>query len=177
MTKTIRTGAYSSIIVGAAVAAMAQTPTPQQNTNPSTEQKITVTGCLKAAPPSADSASTAGTSGSGTTGATGTTGTAGAAKPADSPDAKFVLANATVSAAKADTESAATAEAAGTASAAGATQTYRLIANGAALSPHVDKKLELTGTLVDRPASTSATAAGPALKVESGKVIAATCQE
>jgi len=61
-------------------------------------------------------------------------------------------------------------------------QTYQLIANQAALRPHVGKKLELTGTLVDQQASTStgstpATAAGPALKVEAGKVIAASCQE
>ena len=51
----------------------------------------------------------------------------------------------------------------------------------AALREHVGKKLELTGTVVNQPASTSAastpaTAAGPALKVESGKVIAASCQ-
>jgi hypothetical protein len=69
----------------------------------------------------------------------------------------------------------------GASSAAGASQTYQLIANGSALRPHVGKKLELTGTLVDQAASASAAstpaAAGPALKVESGKVIAASCQD
>ena len=201
MTRTIWTGACTSIIVGAAVAAMAQTQTAQPNTAPSAEQKITVTGCLKAAPAAGpDAAATTGATGTATTATTGTTGTtattgttgtagtagaAGAASPTASPDAKFVLADATISPAKADTGAepgaAGTTAAAGASSAAGARQTYQLIANGAALSPHVGKKLELTGTLVDQAASSStsapAAAAGPALKVESGKVVGASCQE
>jgi hypothetical protein len=53
-----------------------------------------------------------------------------------------------------------------------ATQTYRLIANSAALAPLVGKKLELTGTLdKDEPS------AGPALRVKSGKIVAASCSE
>jgi len=186
MIRTIWTGTCISIIAGAAVAAMAQTPPAQQNTNPSAEQKISVTGCLRAAPPAgAEAAATAGTTGTATTGATGTTGTTGAGAATDSPDAKFVLAEAIISPAKADTGSApgtpATTAAAGSSSSA-QPQTYQLIANGAALRPHIGKKLELTGTLVDQQASTStgstqATAAGPALKVEAGKVIAASCQE
>jgi hypothetical protein len=57
-----------------------------------------------------------------------------------------------------------------------AAQTYRLIANPSALSPHVGKKLALTGTL-DKD---SAPAAGSepktqALRVESGKVLAESC--
>jgi pilus assembly protein FimV len=196
MIRTIWTGTCATIIAGAAVAAMAQTPPAQQNTNPSADQKVTVTGCLRAAPPAgADAAATAGTTGTAATGTTGTAGAAGAAGTAgtagttgaatDSPDAKFVLADATMSPAKADTGSApgtpATAAAAGGSSSA-QPQTYQLIANQAALRPHVGKKLELTGTLVDQQASTStgstqATAAGPALKVEAGKVIAASCQE
>jgi len=187
MTKTIWTGACSSIIVGAAVAAMAQTPTAQQNSAPSTAPKIVVTGCLREAPPAGpDAAATAGTTGTAATGTTGTTGATGAARPTDAADAKFVLADASMSPAKADTGSAPvaaeTTAAAGTSSAAGAPQTYQLIANGSALRPHVGKKLELTGTLVDQAASTStastpAKPAGPSLKVESGKVIAASCQE
>jgi len=207
MIRTIWTGTCATIIAGAAVAAMAQTPPAQQNTNPSADQKVTVTGFLRAAPPAgADAAATAGTTGTAATGTTGTTGTAGTAGAAgtagtagaagaagttgagaatDSPYAKFVLADATMSPAKADTGSApgtpATTAAAGGSSSA-QPQTYQLIANQAALRPHVGKKLELTGTLVDQQASTStgstqATAAGPALKVEAGKVIAASCQE
>jgi hypothetical protein len=55
-------------------------------------------------------------------------------------------------------------------------QTYRLIANATALTPHVGKKLELTGTLEDQPGasatSTAASASGPALRVASGKIVA-----
>ena len=183
MIRTIWTGTCSSIIAGAAVAAMAQTPPAQQNANPSAEQKITVTGCLRSAPPAgADAAATAGTTGTATTGTTGTT---GAGVATDSPDAKFVLADAIISPAKADTGltpgTPASTAAAGSSSSA-QPQTYQLVANGPALRPHVGKKLELTGTLVDQQASTStgspqATAAGPALKVEAGKVIAPSCQE
>src|SRR6476619_202600 len=91
MTKAIWTGACSSIIVGAAVAAMAQPPTPQENTTGSTDQKIVVTGCLKAAPSAGpDAAATAGTTGTVATGTTGTTGTTAAARPTDTADAKFV---------------------------------------------------------------------------------------
>jgi hypothetical protein len=68
----------------------------------------------------------------------------------------------------------------GTASA--SAQTYRLIANPTALSPHVGKKLELTGTLEDQSATAHPDAAGPdanapALRVEAGKVIAASCSQ
>ncbi|HEY7171492.1 MAG TPA: hypothetical protein VH417_11640 [Vicinamibacterales bacterium] len=179
MTNTIWTGACGSIIVGAVVGAMAQAPAAPQKATPSAEQKITVTGCLKAAPSAGSSA--AATSGAPGTATAGTTGTTGAAAPTDA-DAKFVLADASVSPAKADTGSAPGAPAAAGTSSAAATQTYQLVANGAALAPHVGKKLELTGTVVDRAASTStastpAAAAGPSLQVESGKVIAASCQE
>jgi hypothetical protein len=89
--------------------------------------------------------------------------------------------HAITSPAKAETGSAPaapeTTTAPGTSASAQHTQTYRLVANPAALTPHVGKKLELTGTLVDQAASTTATASGPALKVESGKVLAASCQE
>ncbi len=81
-----------------------------------------------------------------------------------------------------------------TSAAAGSGQTYRLIANPSALTPHVGKKLELTGTLENEngssgstsPTGTTATtgstaagssAQGPALRVESGKVIAASCSQ
>jgi hypothetical protein len=79
------------------------------------------------------------------------------------------------------------ADSAGSANAAAA-RTYRLIANEAALSPHVGKKLELTGTLDDQSSSTSSASSassdaaasassGPKLKVESGKVVAAQCSQ
>jgi hypothetical protein len=66
--------------------------------------------------------------------------------------------------------------------------------NPAALTPHVGKKLELTGTLENQsgpsgaaPSGTTASgstsgaaessAQGPALRVESGKVLAASCSQ
>jgi hypothetical protein len=70
----------------------------------------------------------------------------------------------------------------GAASAAGSSsgQTYRLIANGSALTEHVGKKLELTGVIENDAAassgsSASGAASGPALRVTSGKIVAASC--
>jgi hypothetical protein len=157
---------------------MAQAPAPQQPGANSTDHQITVTGCLKPAPPAAGDATTT----AGTAGATGTTGAVGAA--GGSADASFVLTDAkTSSAAATDPAGASTSTSAGSQPARSA-QTYRLIANPSALSPHVGKKLELTGTVEEQAASSSSTtsssapagaAKGPALRVEAGKVIAASC--
>jgi hypothetical protein len=146
----------------------APTPTPQQSAPSSSDKKIVVvTGCLKAAPAmpgdtaSAVNPNPTGTAGSAAAGAAGTTGTAA--------DAKFILTSAM----------AAPADPASGASAAGAAQTYRLIANPTALTEHVGKQLELTGTL--DPTSTAdprdPSAAAPALRVQSGKIVAASCSE
>jgi hypothetical protein len=154
----------------------AQTPTPQQSGPPSSDKKIVVTGCLKSAPAiPGDTASAAnpnptGTAGSAATGATGTSGTA--------PDAKFILTAATLS--PADSASTpGTPSTPSTSSTSSTAQTYRLIANPTALTEHVGKKLELTGTL--DPTSTAdpkdPSAAAPALRVQSGKIVAATCSE
>ena len=91
--------------------------------------KITVTGCLREAGQSATA-----TSGSAAPAATDSKANAGA-------EGKYVVADATPKSSSA--------------SGAGSPQTYRLIANDSALAPHVGKKLELTGTVVDRTASTS----------------------
>jgi hypothetical protein len=145
-------------------------PAPQtQNRGENSDRRITVTGCLQAVPPGA----------TGATSPTGTSGTADAKGDPATGDAKFLLTNVTPA------DSAGGANAA----AAAAPRTYRLIANEAALSPHLGKKLELTGTLDDQSSSTSspssassdasAASAGsaPKLKVESGKVIAAQCSQ
>jgi hypothetical protein len=73
---------------------------------------------------------------------------------------------------------------AGAAKSASAAQTYRLIANPTALSPHVGKKLEVTGTLEDQgnPSQSAQAAAGPeanapALRAKSAKIIAPSCSE
>jgi hypothetical protein len=187
MTKTIWTGTCS-VIVGLATAAVtAQTPSPPQSGSAKSDQSIVVTGCLTAAPSSAtDTSATAGTAGTastagtaGTTGTAGTAGTAGATGTTGSTptsEAKFLLTKAAAS--PADTTGAAGATGAASATGASpstATQTYRLIANAAVLSPLVGKKLELTGTLDQDNASEPS--AGPALRVKSGKVVAASCSE
>src|SRR5712692_5402676 len=160
MGKTIWTGTCSAIIGVATIAITAQTGSPPQSSGPQSDRRITVTGCLKAAPStSADTTAAAGTAGTaGAAGATGMTGTAGAAASSDAAGAggKFLLTNATVS--SADTGAAGSTAAASTAggpSTSASAQTYRLVANPVALSPHVGKKLELTGTLEDQNSSTS----------------------
>jgi hypothetical protein len=190
MKKTIWTGTCSVIVGVATVVITAQTSSPPQSST-SSDRKVTVTGCLKAAPPtSADATAPAGTAGTaGTTGTAGTAGTAGAAAASGDTagvGAKFLLTNATVSAA--DTGAAGSTAATSTAGApstSAATQTYRLMANPEALSPHVGKKVELTGTLVDQnsPASSASSDAAaspanaPALRVEAGKIVAPSCSE
>jgi hypothetical protein len=188
MTKTIWTGTCSAIVGLVTAAVTAQTPTPPQSSSTNSERSIVVTGCLKPAPSSpTDTSAAAGTVGTtgtvGAAGAAGTTGTAGttgatAATPAS--DAMFVLVNATP--APADTTGAPSATStAGTTevSTSSPTQTYRLIANSSALIPLVGKKLELTGTLDPDNASAAASepSAGPALRVKSGKIVAASCSE
>lgn len=190
--------AACSAIVGFATAAMAQTAAPPQSPAASADRKITVTGCLAPAPASAAASpmtGTAGTSGTagtaGTAGAVGTAGTAGTASTAATAGtagetaaaaATFQLTNAT--AAPSESSANAAGATASDAANAAAAQTYRLIANPTALSPHVGKKLALTGTLEaqDSSAAATASAAGsepkaPALRVESGKVIAESCAQ
>ena len=173
--------ATCSAIVGCAVAAMAQTAPPSSQTTASkADRKITVTGCLAAAPATSEMSTptptgTAGTAGTAGTTATGTTGSTAAAS------VTFQLTNATV--ASADSSPSDTAATATEPASAPKGQTYRLIANPTALTAHVGKKLALTGTLEDSegaPASTTAAesaARTPALRVESGKIVAESCSQ
>jgi len=165
MRHTIWTGTCAAIVGLASVGMLAQTTaapsTPQQSTPSSSDNKIVVTGCLKAAPQMpADAASAAGTTG--TTGTAGTTASAVAGTTGSPADQKFVLTGASASPADAATA-----------------QTYRLIANPTALSEHVGKKLELTGTIDPNstPDPKDPSASAPALRVESGKIVAASCSE
>ena len=74
----------------------------------------------------------------------------------------------------------------GTSGAAQAAKTYRLDATDSVVSPHVGHKVEITGTIQQQPsANASATASGaaagasvnaPIFKVDSLKMVAATCQ-
>jgi hypothetical protein len=205
MRTTIWTGTFSALIAAVAtVAVTAQatstpqtgTSTPQTATAPQTttaqsEGKVTLTGCLKAASSAASSAAsttagTAGTAGSpDTTAATGTAGTSGTTAGAAGPDAQFLLTNATRSteSSTGGTTAGSTADAA---SPSGAGLTYRLVANPAALSPHVGKKLEVTGTLSESRSGSSPSATtdpagsaanAPSLRVEAGKVLSTPCTE
>jgi hypothetical protein len=129
-----------------------------------------VVGCLQAAP-----SSSTGTSGT----ASPAAGTTDAAKPdVASGAAKFVLANAVPS----------SVDNAATVLKSSAPQTYVLIANEAALNPHVGKRVELTGVVDDQNSSarsgtsngssaTSSAASAPKLRVEAGKVLAEACTQ
>jgi hypothetical protein len=120
---------------------------------------ITVSGCVERASE---------------TGATATTGASDTA-------AKFELTNAAI--AGGSTAS----EAAGTSGTASAAKTYRLDATDAQLSAHLNHKVEVTGTLEEATPGASGTAsettgtsgtskaAAPRLKVESVKMVSATC--
>ena len=179
MKTSIWTGTCATIIAISTAAMMAQAPqtpqTPPQTppappTAPQSNQdKVTVTGCLRAAPSSTSSTAAA---------------TPEAAKP--DTDQKFVLTEATAAPAAAPAAaptgepSSPQAPPAAAANAPSAS-TYRLIVNPSALTPHVGKKLALTGTIESAAASAaSQSPAGneammPSLKVESGKIVADTC--
>jgi hypothetical protein len=192
MKKTFSAGTCSAIIAAATISVLAQNPPaqspnppPQTTTSTSAEHRITVTGCLKPASAAATDTTTAAQQPPSTVGTSGTTAPSNA--PSDS-NARFVLSSATIS--PAETDPAANPN---TASAAGTTtpptgkesaQTYRLLANPVALSPHVGKKLELIGTVIDDATARTLTstdqgspATGPLLRVEAGKIVAATCQD
>jgi hypothetical protein len=157
--------------------ATAQEPAPQPPTTapePATApaqnsdaRRITVAGCLQQAP-----AAPVGTSGS----AAPAPSTAATDAPAQaSADAKLVLANAVASPSPGAAAPSNPATTPGSPDSATA-QTYRLIANEAALSPHVGKKLELSGT-IEESSATSSASGGPMLRVEAGKVIAESCTQ
>ena len=157
--------ATCAAIVGMATAGiLAQSAQTPSSTPSSSDKKITVTGCLAAAPSMpGDVTATPGTTGTAGTATSTATGTSGTVDATGTADQKFVLTGATASAA--DTTATA--------------QTYRLIANPTSLTPHVGKKLELTGTI--DPASTAdpkdPAASAPALRVQSGKIIASSCSQ
>ena len=139
----------------------AQTPTPQQPDNPATSSQapagrgqdsaaaadhVTLTGCLQQAPEQSDASTSANAA-------------PGAATAA--PTQRFMLVHAMTAE-----------EAAGkttTASGAPEGKTYALVANAAALAPHVGKKVELTGTVEGQ-------APAERFRVESGKALPTSCQ-
>lgn len=113
---------------------------------PQASKSVTFSGCIEKAPTEAAAAP------------------AGAAA-----QTSFILTNATP----------AGAGAVGTSGSAKTATKYRLDADSAKISPHVGHKVEVTGTVDDQPRSPSsptAAASGPTFKVDSVKMVAATCQ-
>src|SRR5262245_38980653 len=192
MTKIIWTAACASIIGVATAALIAQaapsqqTPSAQQ-TVPSREQHVIVTGCLSVALAKADAPKgTAGTTGTaGAAAPKGTIGTAGtehADDVATEPAATlpiFVVTLASVTPADASTGENSNEKR----TRAAAPRTYRVIGNHALLIQHVGEQVELTGTLEEQNASPTASANGapgskaslPIVRLESGKTLAPVC--
>jgi len=150
----------AAIVLGVTAAALAQNPPSSSPSQPPSasggaDKAITVTGCVqqaKSAP----------------------TGTTGSTSPsASANETKFVLTNAAIS------PSGSTAGTAGSPSSTAVASEYRLDADDAKLTSHVGHKVEITGTIdqpsraTQPPAASAANA--PKLKVDSVKMIAATC--
>jgi hypothetical protein len=184
MTRQICTAVCTAIVALATAGIGAQTTSSSQKDTSGADKHVTVTGCLKEAPANADGTAAPGDAPAGAPGAAGS-GRAGAPGPAgDATTAgqRFQLTNAVSAPAPADPAGAANAPGPGaSAPHASGTETYPLIANPSALSPHIGKKLELVGTLEKESATrTTAPASGSdpdalSLRVESGKVVAPTC--
>ena len=167
-----RTFSLTALACAMTVGLAAQAPSPSaggaQSGSSSDAKKVTVTGCIEKA-----SASTAASP-------TGTTGSTGAMAGADTT--KFVLKNVTADA----SSTGATAGAAGTSGSMSTASSYRLDGEDAKLTHHVGHKVEITGTddtmsstagesSTAGAASSSASSSGPKLKVDSVKMVSATC--
>src|SRR5262245_33374854 len=192
MTKIIWTATCASIIGVATAALIAQAATSQQTpsaqqTAPSRDRHVIVTGCLSLAPTKADAPKGTGTSGTaGAAAAEGTVGTAGTERATDDAATEpaaihptFLVTIASVSPADAtngDNSSEKQTSAA-------APRTYRVVGNPALLIQHVGEQVEVTGTLEEQNASPTASANGapgskgslPIVRLESGKTLAPVC--
>jgi hypothetical protein len=155
MRASIWSVASAAIVFGLTVGTMAQ----QRPTDPAAQRmspkSITISGCIQRAE----------------LGPTGTSGTAGTTP--DASETKFLLTGAAMS-------SAGTTGTAGTASDTTVAPTYRLDADDAKLTPHVGHKVEIAGT-VEQPSkamptpSPAASTSAPKLKVDTVRMIAASC--
>ncbi len=142
-------------------AAAPQTPPPAATAMKA--DSVTIEGCVQRSPAAPTAAPSA------TPGATGTAGTTAASS------SMFVLANAMKPAASVAPPAASGAPAAAASSAAIASS-YRLDADDSKLTPHVGHKVEITGTVDSSSASSSPGASAvPKLKVDSVKMVAASC--
>jgi hypothetical protein len=144
-----------STFLAAGLAVHAQTPAsaqaPAQRPD-STANKVMITGCLERAQAA--------------TSTPGATGTAGTASP-------FILTKAAPSSAGG------TAGSASPPSAAQSVSSYRLDADSSKLTPHLNHKVEISGTLQPAMASGASNASDPqqTLKVDDVKMLAASCTE
>ena len=132
-------------------------PTEQRAATPQRPARdtVTISGCIQNAPAQA---------------------AAGAATSASPAGSKYVLANAKAAAARGN--------AVGTTGSANTATRYRLDGEDKTISPHLNHQVEITGTVETSASATGAAnaaagsaAAGPMLKVESVKMVSATCQQ
>ena len=129
-------------------------PRPAPSAQATSQSKsVTLSGCIQNAPGSATATAGGGAAGD------------KAAATASTSGAKFVLANAKMSGGGA----------VGTAGGAGTR--YELSGEDKTISPHVNHQVEVTGTIESSASAgaAGAKASGPTLKVESVKMVSATC--
>jgi hypothetical protein len=125
----------------------AQQPAPSAQASQS--KTVTLSGCIQNAPAAAATA------------------TAGGASASASAAPKFVL----------STKAGGAAGAGAAVGTSGTATRYQLDGEEKAISPHLNHQVEITGTLqpAGAAAAAGATGAGPTLKVDSVKMVAATC--
>lgn len=151
MRSAIWSGFLAAIVCAVTVGLVAQAP--PSSSAPQSGKQVTFSGCIEKAPAEAG------------------------ASAATAPPA-FILANAAPAA------SGSASGTVGTTGGARPASKYRLDADAAKLTPHVGHKVEVTGTVEEMPSSatppsgaTASSAAGPKLKVDSVKMVAATCSQ
>jgi hypothetical protein len=128
-------------------------PTSTQAGRANADRKVTISGCIERQP-------------------------ASAAAVTGAPSMPFMLTNASAAGAGA----AVATSGSGAGAAAGNKASYRLDGTESTLTPHVGHKVEITGTMEERPgsaaagaASGSANASAATLKVDSVKMVSTTC--
>jgi hypothetical protein len=149
MRSALWSGFLAAIVCAVTVGLVAQTP--PSSSAPQASKQVTLSGCIEKAPTEA-----------------------GASAATETPS--FILADAAPAAAGSASGTV------GTSGGAKPAAKYRLDADAAKLTPHVGHKVEITGTVDDMSSSATpasgapaSNAAGPKLKVDSVKMVAATC--
>jgi len=148
------TSAAVFMALGVGLAAQTPAPNPAQSSSAGSPNRLMVTGCVQSA----------------ASGPTGTSGTVGSA----SGETKFHLTNVAPS----------TPGGGPSTSASPPASTYRLDADDAKLTPLVGHKVEISGTIdaasasgTPNPSAASPSGNAPKLKVDTAKMVAATCTD